>query len=161
MYNFLVKNGTALAMGVGTLVTVLFIASVMIGLSSSGYDTSTDLLTVDYKSINAFNLGISLTALLSLIAIIFMFAGIGMDLYKNRKTSMKMVLGIIALIIIFVILYSTAKFDTGGRWDFLNSEFKVGETASKLITAGIWTTVILLVLSTLSIVVSEIRNFFK
>lgn len=90
-----------------------------------------------------------------------MFAGIGMDLYKNRKTSMKMVLGIIALIIIFVILYSTAKFDTGGRWDFLNSEFKVGETASKLITAGIWTTVILLVLSTLSIVVSEIRNFFK
>lgn len=161
MYNFLVKNGTALAMGIGTLVTILFIASVALGLSSSGYDTSTDLLTVDYKSITAFNLGIYLTSLLALIAILLMLGGVVWDLFRNRKSSMKMVVGILALIIIFVVLYVTAKYDTGGRWDYLNNEFKVGESASKFITAGIWTTVILLIVSTLAILVSEVRNFFK
>jgi hypothetical protein len=161
MYNFLVKNGTALAMGIGTLVTILFIASVAIGLSSSGYDTSTDLLTVDYKSITAFNLGIYLTSLLALIAILLMLGGVVWDLIRNRKSSMKMVVGILSLVVIFVVLYVTAKYDTGGRWDYLNNEFKVGESASKFITAGIWTTVILLIISTLAILVSEVRNFFK
>lgn len=161
MYNFLVKNGTALAMGIGTLVTILFIASVAIGLSSSGYDTSTDLLTVDYKSITAFNLGIYLTSLLALIAILLMLGGVVWDLIRNRKSSMKMVVGILSLVVIFVVLYVTAKYDTGGRWDYLNNEFKVGESASKFITAGIWTTVILLIVSTLAILVSEVRNFFK
>jgi uncharacterized membrane protein YoaT (DUF817 family) len=161
MYNFLVKNGTALAMGIGSLVTVLFIASVAMGLSSSGYDTSTDLLTVDYKSINAFNLGIYLTSLLALIAILLMLGGVVWDLFRNRKSSMKMIIGIVALVIIFLILFSTSTFETGGRWDYLNSEFKVGENASKFISAGIWTTGILLVVSTLAIVVSEVRNFFK
>ena len=161
MYNFLVKNGTAVAMGVGTAITLLFVISVLTGLSGAGYDTSTDLLEVDYKSLGAFDLGIYLTAFLSLIAILFMLGGIIIDLVKNRKSSMKMILGVVALIVLFIILYSTASFDTGGKWDYLNSEFGVGEGASKFISAGIWTTGLLLIVSILAIAISEVRNFFK
>ncbi|HMR88646.1 MAG TPA: hypothetical protein PKD51_10855 [Saprospiraceae bacterium] len=161
MYNFLVKNGTAVAMGVGSLVTLIFIGTVWAGLSSSGYDTSTDLMAVDYKNFNGFNVGIYLTIVLSVIAILLMLGGVILDLIQNRKTSMKMVIGIIALIVVFIVLYSTATFDTGGKWDALNAEFKVGEKASKFISAGIWTCGILLVISVLSIVVSEVKNFFK
>jgi len=161
MYNYLVKNGTAVAMGIGSLVTILFVISVMLGLSGSGYDTSTDLLTVDYKSINAFNLGLYLTVFLGVVAILLMLLGVIMDLVKNRKSSMKMILGILVLIVVFVILFVVSDYETGGNWDYLNSEFNVAESSSKFISAGIWTCAILLFVAGMSIAVSEVRNFFK
>lgn len=161
MYNFLVKNGTAVAMGVGTVVTLIFIISVWAGLSGSGYDLSTDLLNVDYKSVNAFNLGMYLTIVLGAIAIILMLVGIAYDLVSNRKSSMKMIIGLLVLIVVFVILYSTASYDTGGNWDYLNNEFGVGESSSKFISAGIWSCIILMIVAVLAIAVSEARNFFK
>ena len=161
MYNFLVKNGTAVAMGVGTFVTLLFVGTVLAGLSSSGYDTSTDLMQVDYKNFNGFNVGFIFTFILGFFAILFMLIGVILDLIQNRKTSLKMVIGIIALIVVFIVLYSTATYDVGGKWDALNAEFGVAEKSSKFISAGIWTCGILLVISVLSIVVSEVKNFFK
>ncbi len=161
MYNFLVKNGTAVAMGVGSIVTLIFIGTVLAGLSGAGYDTSTDLMSVDFKNFNGFNTGIVLTFILGVIAIVLMLVGVIMDLIQNRKTSLKMVIGIVALIIVFIILYTTATYDVGGKWDALNTEFGVAEKSSKFISAGIWTCGILLVISILSIVVSEVKNFFK
>jgi len=161
MYKFLTKHGTALAMGIGALVTLIFVVSVILGLSGSGYDTGTDLMAVNYKEISAFNLGLYLTILLGAVALLLMLGGVVMDLFSNRKSSMKMILGIVALIIIFIILYSISNYDTGGKWDALNSEFGVAESSSKFISAGILTCGLLLVLASLSIVVSEVRNLFK
>jgi len=161
MYNFLVKNGTAVAMIVGSVLTLLFIVTTFMGLSSAGYDTSSDLLLGDYKSITAFNFGLTISVFLSILALIIMLLAIILDLIKNRKTSGKMILGVVALFVIFFVLYTTATFDVGGKWDTLNAEFGVGEGASKFITAGIWTTGVLMVVSILAILVSEVRNFFR
>jgi uncharacterized membrane protein YozB (DUF420 family) len=161
MYNFLLKNGTAVAMGVGSLIAVLFFITINVGLSSSGYDTSTDLLTVNYQEINAFNFGIYMTYLLGFIAFLLMLVGIVWDLWNNRKASKNMIYGVIALIVLFFVLYVTAKFETGGSWDVLNSEFGITEGSSKIVTAGIYTCGLLLLGAVLSIAVSEVRNFFK
>ena len=161
MYNFLSKHGTSAAMGLGTLVTIIFIISLIMGLSSSGYDTSTNLLDINYKEVTAFNSGLFLTMVLCVVALLLMLGGVIIDLAKNYKTSMKMIIGIVALIIMFIILYTTATYNTGGKWDFLNSEFKITENSSKLITAGINTCGILALAAIASIVISEVRNFFK
>lgn len=161
MYNFLLKNGTAVAMGVGSLITVLFLIFSFSGLSSAGYDAGADLLAGDYKNLGAFNFGLNATYFLFAVAAILMIGGVIYDLILSRKTSFKMILGIIALIIIFVILYSISKFETDGKWASLNNEFGIVEYSSKLVSAGIWTCVILMILAILSIAVSEVRNFFK
>jgi hypothetical protein len=161
MYSFLLKNGTAIAMGVGTLITLIFIGTSISGLSSAGYDMGTDLVSVDYKNINAFNTGIYLACLLSAIAVIIMLIAVVLDLWSNRKTSMKMIIGMVVMAVVFFALYQTAAFETGGKWDELNTEFGVTEGASKFITSGIIGCGILGGISVLAIVVAEVRNFFK
>lgn len=161
MYNFLLKNGTAVAMGVGSLIAILFFITINVGLSSSGYDTSTDLLTVNYQEINAFNFGIYITYFLGIIAFLLMLAGIVWDLWNNRKASKNMIFGVIGLVVLFFVLYATSKFETGGSWDVLNSEFGITEGSSKIVSAGIYTCGLLLLGAVLSIAVSEVRNFFK
>jgi hypothetical protein len=161
MYNFLLKHGTAVAMGVGTVIAILFFITISVGLSSSGYDTSTDLLSVNYQEIGAFNFGIYITYILGILAFLMMLVGIVWDLWNNRKASKNMIYGILGLIVLFFVLYATAKFDTGGRWDVLNAEFGITEKSSKIVTAGIYTCGLLLLGAALSIAVSEIRNFFK
>lgn len=161
MYNFLLKHGTAVAMGVGTFIAVLFFITISVGLSSAGYDTSTDLLSVNYQEIGAFNFGIYITYILGIMAFLLMLVGIVWDLWNNRKASKNMIFGIIGLVVLFFVLYITAKFDTGGRWDALNLEFGMTEQSSKIVTAGIYTCGLLLLGATLSIAISEIRNFFK
>jgi hypothetical protein len=161
MYNFLLKNGTAVAMGVGTLMTIVFILSSVMGLSSAGYDMGTDLVAVDYKNIGAFNLGLGLTLILSVVAIIIMVVAIIVDLVKGGKSGMKMIIGIVAMFAVFFLLYATAQFETGGKWDELNSEFGITEGSSKLITAGILGCGILGAIAIAAIVIGEVRNFFK
>jgi len=161
MYNFLLKNGIAAAMGVGVVIILLFFITITMGLSSAGYDTNTDLLTQDMSTISFFNFGLYATFVLIAIAFVLMFGGVIWDMARNFRKSKNFVFGIIALIILFVVLYYTATFEQGGTWDDLNSTFFITEGSSKLITAGIYTCGILLALAALSIVVSEVRGFFK
>ncbi len=161
MYNFLLKNGSAVAMGVGSLIAILFFITINLGLSSAGYDTSTDLLQVEYRELGAFNFGLYISLFLTVVAFLLMTFGVIMDLWSNRKTSKNMILGIVALVIIAIVFYATATFETGGKWDTLNSEFFITENSSKIVTSGIYTCGLLLVAATLSIAISEVRNFFK
>ncbi|MBK9256813.1 MAG: hypothetical protein IPM42_15105 [Saprospiraceae bacterium] len=161
MYNFLLKNGIAAAMGFGTLIIAIFLVLILSGLSSAGYDTSTDLLEHDMSKMNFFNFGLVATIILCIVAFILMLGGVLWDMLRNFKTGKKFIFGIVGLIILFFILYATAKFEQGGKWDELNNEFFITEGSSKLITAGIYTCGLLMALAVLSIVVSEIRAFFK
>jgi len=161
MYNFLLKNGTAVAMGIGMALIVIFMISIIVGFNSAGYDIGSDLIDVDKSSIDFFNPGLFITIVLCLIATLFMLGGIARDIALNGKKGLKFIIGLFVLIILFVVLYNTSAYETGGKWDMLYKDNFVTEGSSKMISAGIYTCGLLLLLSVLSIVYSEVRSFIK
>jgi hypothetical protein len=164
LYNYLEKSGDAIAVGLGMLCIVIFIIGIITGFSSSGYDMSTDLTTIEDKSeINFFNSGLVITIALGVLCVILMFVGIFWDLFRNFKTGSKFLIGFGVLIVVFFILYSTSSHDSGGRFDAYWSKdpFYITESLSKFISAGLYSLVAMSALAFLSIVVFEIRNFFK
>ena len=74
---------------------------------------------------------------------------------------MKIGLGLLGLIAIFFILYSTADAEGAGKLGETIDKFNITPNVSKFISAGIFTTVGLLALSALFIVLAEVRNIFK
>lgn len=165
MYKFLTKNGQAVALGLGVLVTAIFLISALSGLASAGYDVGTDLnkLTPEQKgAINFFNPGIGLTVGMAVLAGVLALVVFGItDLIKFPKSAIKFGLGLIALLAIFFILYSTASPEGTGKLATLIDKFAITPNVSKFITAGIWTTIGLAGVAAATMVLAEIRNIFK
>ena len=160
MYKFLIKNGQGIALGVGIAVVAIFLISVMTGLSGAGYDMSTDLnkLTSEQKAdIGFFNLGLGLTIALVVIALVLAFVVFGLaDLIKFPKSAMKIGLGFVVLAVIFFIVYSTASGEATGDLGETLDKFQITPNVSKFISAGMFTTIGLLVLSVAAIVLGEL-----
>lgn len=165
MYKFLLKNGQAVAFGVGLLAVAIFLGSAITGLTGAGYDMGTDLmkLTEEQRSdIGFFDPGIKLTVALIAISFVLAFVVFGLlNLLKFPKSAIKFGLGIVALLAVFGILYSQADAGIGGPLSDTMAEFKVDENASKFISAGMWTTIGLLGAAVVAMVGAEIRNAFK
>ena len=92
-----------------------------------------------------------------LIAVAFGIYG----LVTNIKGSMKVILGLLGIIVLFTILYVTSDVETAGRLGMLTEKFEVSDTVSKLISAGIKTFMIGFVIAALSAIVMEVLNLFK
>jgi len=165
MYKFLTKNGQGLALGLGLFVVAVFLITTFSGLSSAGYDMSTDLnkLTSEQKAdISFFNPGLYLTLFLAGLALFLAFVVfLVTDLLKFPKSAMKIGIGFLALIAIFFILYSTADAEGAGKLGATIDKFNITPNVSKFISAGIFTTVGLLAASAVIIVLAEVRNMFK
>jgi len=156
MYKYLSKNGQLLAFGLGALLTALFLISWL------GGQASLDALPDDeqYKT-GIFDVGIlGATAFFAIGALL----AVGFGIYQtatNFKNSAKGLIGIVALIVIFVIAYSTATPDKGGVVGATALKMGVSDNTQKLIDGGMITTYILLGIALVSLIVLEIRNFFK
>lgn len=164
MYNKLVKYGDAIAVGLGVLCILIFVIGIVAGFSSAGYDMNTDLTSMaDKSNINFFNSGLYLTIILGVLCVVLMIGGIIWDLVRNFKSGSKFLFGFGILIIIFFILYSTSSYDTGGRFAAYWSKdpFYITEGLSKFISAGLYSLLGLAAVAFLSIVIFEVRNFFK
>jgi len=164
MYNFLTKHGTLAAFLLGIVIIVAFLGSAISGLGSAGYDSGTNLMEMGRDKIqemNFFNLGLQLTIFLLIAAVAITLVFMVVDVFKFPKQTVKGIIGFVALIVIFMILKSTATFETGGKWDKLYNTFAITEGVSSFISAGIWTTLILMGGATLLVIGAEIRNFFK
>jgi len=164
MYNKLVKYGDAISVGLGVLCILIFIIGIVTGFNSAGYDMGTDLTTMQDKSnINFFNSGLYLTIILGILCVALMFIGIIWDLVRNFRSGSKMLIGFGVLIIAFIVFYSTSAYDTGGRFDAYWSKdpFYITQGLSKFISAGLYSLMGLAAVAFLSIIVFEIRNFFK
>lgn len=154
-----------MALGLGVLMVIIFMVTVSSGLSSSGYDMSTDLNGLDDASKNAigfFNPIIALTIVLIVVAavlafVIFFVAGI----LKFPKESMKFIAGFVVLLIIFGIAYATSSEETSGRLTGIVEKFQVSGGTLKFINGGILVTILLCFAAAAMIVVSEVRNAFK
>ena len=163
MYKFLTKNGTLLAFGVGVLVTIAFLVSALSGLGADGYDAGTDLTTMKdkFSTMGYFNLGLYLTLVLLVACIAVLVIFMVVDIFKFPKQMLKGMIGFAALIAVFFILKATVQAETGPLWSRLANDFNITEGTSKTISAGIWITVLLMAGATLTMIISEFRNFFK
>lgn len=165
MYKFLIRNGQAVALGLGVLVTAIFLISVFTGLSSAGYDASTDLNALPDETkanIGFFDAGIKLTVFMIIIAGFLALVVFGIiNLIKFPKAAMKFLAAFAVLAVIFGILYATSDVETAGKLGKVHQQFNVSDNASKMISGGIKTTLGLAAFSAIAIVLFELRNAFK
>jgi hypothetical protein len=163
LYNILLKNGDAIAVGFSALMFILFALSVYLGSQSAGYDLSTLTDMPDKSNVNIFNVGLVTVIVLGFIAIILTIFGIVWDIIKNFKTGAKSVLGFGAIIVAFLAFYFTSSHDSGGRFEAYWSKdpFYITENLSKFISAGLYTLIVLTFVSFLLILFYEVKSFFK
>ena len=156
MYKLLTKHGQVGAFAIGLIIIVIFFISVFGGL-----DQFNALTKEDKGTTTIFDAGLYLTVgLLILCAIAAVVFGI-YQMVTNPKGALKGIIGLVVLGVIFAVLYSTSEAESSGAVGRAVEKFKVSEGQSKLISAGVKSTLILGGLAALSFVVSEIRNFFK
>ena len=80
-------------------------------------------------------------------------------MHQDIKGSMKGIVGLVAMIVIFFIARTIGSDDTAIN-DTIET-FKVSDGQSTFITGAIMTSIIMAALAALTFVVSEVRNFFK
>lgn len=164
MYNFLTKHGQTAALGLGVLCIVIFLVTTLGGISSGGYDLSTDLngLPDEAKDkIMFFNPGIFITVALVVICFVLSLVFGLVNFAKFPKASMKAAIALIAIVVVFGGLYASSGMETSGKLGMLHDKFDVGEGASKFIGGGIKTTVGLGILAFIVMIGFEVRNLFK
>jgi hypothetical protein len=162
LYNYLVKDGDAIAVGVSAVLFVIFGLGIYLGSSSGGYSLSELTDMEDLSQINCFNPGLWTMIWMCFIAVVLMILGIVWDIFRNYKSGSKSVYGFLAIIAAFVVLYFTSSHDTGGRFDaYWAKDFGITEMLSKFISAGLYSLGLLTFLAFLLILVFEIRAFFK
>lgn len=164
MYKFLTKNGQTMALLLGVFCILVFLIPVFTGIGGAGYDLGTDLNALPDEAkdkINFFNPGLGLARFL-------VYAGFGLALIfgivnfaKFPRASLKAAGGLVAIVVLFFILYSTSQMESTGKLAMLHDKFDVSEGVSKFISGGLKTTVFLAVGAFVIMILAEIRNFFK
>ena len=158
MYQFLVKNGQTVGFGLGLIVTVVFLISVL-----SGLDTYSTLPEEEQVNTTIFNAGLYGALALTVIAAVAMiFFGL-YHIASNFKGSAKGIIGFAVLVAVFLISYSTSSGEAEGL--IKEAVDKAGSDITpnnlKFISGGITTALVLIGAAALAFVLSEIRNFFK
>lgn len=156
MYTTLTKYGQLIAFAIAAIIIVVFLAQV-----NSGLDSFSGLAKEDRGSTTIFDLGLKLTlGLLVICAIVAVLWGI-FHMVTNPKGAIKGILALVVLGVLFFALYTTSEAETTGVVGNAAEQFKVSENDSKIISAGLKSTLILSGLAAAAFVVSEVRNFFK
>ena len=156
MYKTLTKYGQLGAFLLGLIVIVVFFISV-----NSGLEEFNAMAKDDRPTTSIFNAGIYLTlGLLIVCAVVAVLFGL-YQMVTNPKGALKAIIALAVLAILFFALYSSSAAETEGIVGAAVEKFNVTDSSSKIISAGIKSTLILLALSVLAFVASEIRNFFK
>ena len=156
MYKFLTKHGTGVAFGLGLLVTVIGLVSIISGMGSYSMLAEDERVTS-----GIFDAGLFCTFILLIVTVV---AALGFGIYQLVSTPKSAIvfLGTVALIVILGFLfYSLSDVETSGK---VYEKIRDGELTggmSKILTGALWTTIALSVLAVFGIVVSEIRNLFK
>lgn len=165
IYNLFVNNGTRGAFLLGALIILLSLVLINSGLSGAGYDVGTDLNQIlksgTEEKFNFFNFPLGFPiALAGLCIVAALFFGIT-QLVSNPKGSLKGIIGLAVVLILFFVFYSMASPETTGKLATLHDRFGIGDTASKIISGGIKTTITLAAGAAILMVIAEIRNMFK
>lgn len=162
LYNYLVKNGDAAAVGISAILFVIFFASVYFGSKSGGYELNELIERKDLSDVNCFNPGLYMAFILAFLAVVLMVLGVVTDIFKNFKSGSVTIFGFLAIIVAFIVLYFTSSHDSGGRFAaYWSPEFGITEGLSKFISAGLYTLMGLTLASFLLILFYEVKSFFR
>lgn len=156
MYKFLTKHGTAVAFGLGVVVSAIGILSILGGLE--GYN----MLAEDQQgTTDIFNLAIGGGVLL---VIVCFAAAILFGIYQvvtNPKGAIQSILGLVVIIGLVLIFYSTATPETSGKVYDAIQDGELTANTSKWISGALATTLIVFATTVFVFIFSEIRNVFK
>jgi hypothetical protein len=144
MYKFLIKNGQQVAFGIGLLITIIFFVGAFSG-----------------DSPERFNFGLAAGIILSVVCGIIMVLS---ELYHgvtNPKESLQGIISFGGMVVLFGILYAVLKSDTDPNMIKTLEKFKISDSLSKMISAGIYSSLFLILAAAVAFAFFEIRNFFK
>jgi hypothetical protein len=161
MYKFLTKNGQTLAFGLGVVITVIFLATV---LSNVGDFTAME--EEKQQETNIFNFGLYGAIALAVIATIAMVIFGLYHVAADFKGSIKGILGFAVLLVVFFVAYSTASTEASPYIQGAIDNFEKGGAEftgqnMKFISGGITTTLVLIAVAAVAFVFSEVTNLFK
>ena len=165
IYNLFNTKGQMFALLLGILCIAIILISIFSGLSSSGFDASTDLNAVlkngGGDGFNFLNPVVALPMALIIIAFaVWVIFGL-MRLIGNPKGSLVFLIGIGILVVLFLILYATSEAETTGKIAELVGKNNISENISKVISGGVKSVVTLTIIAFLGIILFEIYNLFK
>jgi len=145
-----------LAFGLGVILVLIYLFTAIPNLDSF------NALPEDLRTTSTiFDIGLWLGIIM--IAVTALFA-IGFGIWQfitNPKGSIKVLGGLAAVVIMFGIFYATSESETTGALATTISEFKITDTVSKLISAGIKTVFGLSAVSVAIFLGGELYNAFK
>lgn len=156
MYKLLTKHGQLAAFGLGLLVIIIFMVSVMSGIE--GFDA---LSKEDQYQSTIFDMGLKLTLVLLVICAVAAVLFAIYQMITNPKAALKGLVALVVLVIIFGVLYSMSVAETSGPVADAVEEFGLTENQSKMVSAGIKSTLLLGGVAVAAFIISEIRNLFK
>lgn len=161
MYKFLTKNGQTMAFGLGVLITVIFLISVV-----SNMGEFTAMAEEKQVETSIFDVGLYGAIALTIIAAVAMVVFGLFQVVTSFKSSMKGILGFVALLVVFFVSYSMTETDVTPYIQGAIDKFEQGgavftDENLKFISGGISTTLVLVVVAAAAFVISEITNLFK
>ncbi len=158
MYNYLVKNGQAVAFGIGLVCVLLFLITAFNG----GAGDLSSLPIEQQRESNAFNFGIKMTQFLIGFCIFLVLAFGIMAVVNNPKGSLYGIVALIVIVVIFFVFMNTAPdVPEGTKMYKTMAEDGVTQRDAKIISGEIGTALLLLGVAVLSMIVFEVRNLFK
>lgn len=156
MYNFLSRYGQLIAFGLGALLTVIFLATAF-----SSAEEFNALSESEQMETSIFNFGLYAAIVLTIAcAAAILVAGLIFTAMNVRK-SLKALIGLAVIIIIFIIGYYTADPKGAGSLARTILEEGIQENSSRFISGAIYTALVLGGGAILAFVVSEVSNLFK
>lgn len=154
MYNLLIKRGQTFAFLLGAIVLLIYIMITLGGqeaFAAAGSPEDSDLFNFGIKA--AIAMGVICLAIAVLFGLYHMLT--------NMKGAMRGIIGVIALVAIFLIAYTMADASATGKMVETFEKFSITEGVSKFISGAMTTTAVLGALAVGAMVLSEIRNIFK
>lgn len=162
LYRFLLKYGTLMALLLALVVVIVFIIDFSTGLKSAGMSVGTDLVP-HAKTVGFFNITLYLSLFILLVAAVLWLLVEAVNLLLNLKGSVKFLAGFAVLVVLYIIFYYSASGAEGGKLAELIADpaYNMTTNVSKHVSAGLWTTFALILLSVIAFVGSEIIAIFK
>lgn len=156
MYQLLNKYGQLFAFGLGILITVIYLIQVFAGLES--FNALSDEARLETNIFN-FGLGASI-ALTVLCVVILLFFGI-VFLIKNPKQAVKALIPMVGIVGVTAVMFALSQPAQSGPMMELAQRFELTPNVEKLISAGLWTSIIMTIAALVAFAGMEVRNFFK
>ncbi len=156
LYTFLVNRGTSVAFSMGLFITITFLMMIFGGL-----DDFNALSKEDKTNTGIFDFGIQIVFALTFLCFVVMLVFGLIQIFGDLKGSMKGVLGMVAIVVIFMIARSMWSPDADSAIAATVDKFNVLPSESSFISGAITTGLAMFGIAGLTFVLSELRNFFK